>query len=368
MTIRLRNSLLLRPSDIVPSHVGWEVIGVLNPAVALQGDDVVMLARVAERFSETRPGQTAIPRWQCDGDVAVDWNDDGDLQPIDARVVALRKTGALRLTSVSHLQVLRRSNKAQARWTSVVSILPETEFEEFGIEDPRITKIGDIFWVTYVAVSRHGACTALMSSTDLVTFKRHGVIFSSENKDVVLFPQTIDGDYLALHRPNPNSHFSPPSIWLARSPDLIHWGRHQTLMRGCNPWEGDRVGSGTPPILIENGLSELGFGEAGWLILYHGSESSRLNGKIGRYAAGAVLLDRYDPLRVIARTAEPIMTPRADFELNGFVPNVVFPTALIDLGETLQVYYGAADTCLAVAEFSKRAILGSMTSQIGQPL
>ncbi len=368
MTTRLRASLLLRPSDMSPSQAGWEVIGVFNPAVATLGNDLVMLARVAERPSEKRAGQTPIPRWTCDGEATSDWTEDVDLQAIDARVVAMKKTGALRLTSVSHFQVLRQSNSTGGRWTVVASILPERPFEEFGIEDARITKIGEVYWVTYVAVSRLGACTALMSSTDLVSFERHGIIFPSENKDVILFPQTFEGDFLALHRPNPHSHFSPPSIWMARSPDLIHWGGHQPLLHGCKSWEGDRVGSGTPPILIENGLSEIGLGEAGWLVLYHGSELSRLTGKVGRYAAGAVLLDRHDPLRVLARTSEPIMTPRTDFELNGFVPNVVFPTTTIDLGETLQVYYGAADTCLAVAEFSKQTILGSMTSQIGHQL
>ena len=107
--------------------------------------------------------------------------------------------------------------------------LPDSEIEEFGIEDPRITKIDQTYWITYVAVSRHGAATALASSDDMVTFKRHGLIFCPENKDVVLFPQRIDGEFVALHRPNPNSHFSPPQIWLARSPDLMHWGKHAML-------------------------------------------------------------------------------------------------------------------------------------------
>ncbi len=87
------------------------------------------------------------------------------------------------------------------------------------------------------------------------------------------------------------------------------------------------------------------------------------HGIVGRYAAGALLLDRHDPTRVIARSSQPIMTPITDFETNGFVPNVVFPTAMLDYGDNLQVFYGAADTCVAMAEFSKRAILDSMTTQ-----
>jgi len=353
MSKRLRESLLLRPSDIRPSQPGWEVVGVLNPAVVETADDLVMLARVAERPGEKRAGLTALPRWHRDGEVAVDWLDDECLQPIDARVVAMKKNGSLRLTSVSHLQVLRQSIKTGGSWTATASLLPETEYEEYGIEDPRITKIEDTYWITYVAVSKFGALTALMSSTDLVKFERHGIIFPCENKDVVLFPQTFDDDFVALHRPNPRSHFSPPSIWMARSPDLIHRGRHESLLSASQLWEGDRVGSGPPPILIDEG----------WLLLYHGSASSHVAGEVGRYAAGALLLDRYDPSQVLARTAEPIMTPTVAFEVCGFVPNVVFPTAMLDRGDTLHLYYGAADTCIGMAEFSKRAIFESMTTQ-----
>lgn len=360
--MRIRESLLLQPSDINPSHVGWQVVGVLNPGVAIVDNDLVMLARVAQRPAQDRTGMTALPRWGSYGELLVDWVGNHDLQALDARVVAIKRTADLRLTSVSHLQVLRRCRDTSGdgrldHWKAETLVLPEGESEAYGIEDPRITKIGDTYWITYVAVSKFGALTSLMSSTDMVTFHRHGIIFPSENKDVVLFPQTIDGEYLALHRPNPNSHFSPPQIWMARSPDLIHWGRHEPLVSGRQSWEGDRVGSGTPPILIDEG----------WLLLYHGSESPRWAGEVGCYAAGALLLDRQKPNRVIARSTAPIMTPITSFENSGFVPKVVFPTALFDQGENLQVFYGAADTCIAMAEFSKRAIVDSLTLDSGDP-
>ena len=161
------------------------------------------------------------------------------------------------------------------------------------MEDPRITRLGDTFYFTYVAVSRHGACTALASTTDFKTFKRHGIIFPSENKDVLLFPETIDGDYVALHRPNPRYQFSPPEIWLARSPDLVHWGRHAVLRVGASPWETGRIGGGVPPMRVPGG----------WLEIYHGS--TRETGGVGRYVAGALLLDAENPAVVIGRTSEP---------------------------------------------------------------
>ncbi|TWT94477.1 glycoside hydrolase family 130 protein [Stieleria varia] len=354
MSNRRRELLLFQPRDIKPAQIGYEVVGVLNPGVAVCDNGLVMLARVAERPYRDPNGLTPLPRWDRQGGIAVDWIASVDLCEIDARVVSLRRTGELRLTSTSHFQILRCS-RADATWDAVEKVLPEQEYEEFGIEDPRITKIDDTYWITYVAVSKFGACTALMSSTDLTTFVRHGIIFPSENKDVVLFPHKIGGDYFALHRPNPNSHFSPPQIWISRSPDLIHWGRHEPLIQGCEPWESDRVGSGPPPILIDEG----------WLLLYHGSERSTQRGRVGRYAVGAALLDRRNPCRVLARTSDPIMTPQMDFEKTGFIPGVVFPTAMLDHGDTLQVFYGAADSCIAMAELSKRAVLEAMTHSIG---
>jgi predicted GH43/DUF377 family glycosyl hydrolase len=370
MTRRLRATLLLKPSDIVPSRVDWEVVGVFNPAVVVVGDELVILARVAEQPIERRNGLTPLPRWSGNGQLEVDWIADDDLHELDARVVAINGTGDLRLTSVSHLQVFRCPapfgwGDAKSAEQSVLTgstknrewVLPDAVYEEFGIEDPRITKIDDTYWITYVAVSRHGACTALMSSLDMKTFHRHGIIFPCENKDVVLFPEKINGEYVALHRPNPSSHFSPPQIWIARSPDLIHWGKHEPLLCGCKPWEGDRVGAGTPPILIDEG----------WLLLYHGSETSSVAGQVGRYTVGALLLDAHEPSRVVARSAVPIMTPITDYEKEGFVPNVVFPTAMQRHNDTLQVFYGAADTCIAIAEFSKREIIESLITQNGKP-
>ncbi|WP_372725410.1 glycoside hydrolase family 130 protein [Novipirellula sp.] len=355
MIDRLSNSCLLSPCDIRPTQRDWEVIGVFNPAVAIIGDEIVMLARVAERPIDRREGWTPLPRWSRTGETAVDWVRDQDLRKTDARVVALKDHGDLRLTSVSHLQTFRKSAHGNDTWQFANALLPEGSLEEYGIEDPRITKIDETYWITYVAVSRSGAATALVSTTDCVNFQRHGVIFPSENKDVVLFPQRIGGDYVALHRPNPNSHFSPPQIWIARSPDLLHWGRHQPILRGVQGWEGDRVGSGTPPILVDEG----------WITLYHGSATSTAAGTVGRYAAAVLLLDRDDPARVIARSNDPIMTPKTDYEKSGFVPNVVFPTAMLDVGNEFQVFYGAADTSVAMTRFTKRSLLESLVPQNG---
>lgn len=353
MIERQSDLLLLQPSDIRPSQNDFHVVGVFNPAVAANDDEIYMLARVAELPAESRPGWTALPRQTLSATVEVDWFRNSELHQVDARVVALKTNGDLRLTSVSHLQLFRSANPSGSEWEFVLTIPPQGPWETYGIEDPRITKIEDTFWITYVAVSPMGAATALMSTKNFATFDRHGILFASENKDVVLFPGRIAGDFVALHRPNPHSHFSPPQIWLARSPDLIHWGRHEFVLGGMHDWEGDRVGSGTPPILCDEG----------WLTLYHGSNRSDVAGTVGCYSAGALLLDRDQPSRVLARSNEPIMQPATNFETNGFVPNVIFPTAMLDRGDQLQIFYGAADTCVASAHFSKQSVLDSLVRQ-----
>jgi predicted GH43/DUF377 family glycosyl hydrolase len=167
---------------------------------------------------------------------------------------------------------------------------------------------------------------------------------------VVLFPQQVKGQYVSLHRPNPNARFSRPQIWLARSPNLLHWGQHECLLCGSAAWECGRVGAGAPPIAVQEG----------WLEIYHGGRRAAHAGEVGAYSAGAMLLDRDNPARILQRSHEPIMQPTAGFEQSGFVSNVVFPTALVERGETLHVYYGAADTCTGVVEFSRKELLAAL--------
>jgi predicted GH43/DUF377 family glycosyl hydrolase len=353
MILRLSEARVLTPADVAPSRDDFEVIGVFNPGVIYTEDEVLMFARIAERPLERRRGFTGLPHWTSGGDCIVDWLPNDELRVIDPRVIAIKADDCLRLTSVSHLRVFRRRHGSSDVWSQGSLFLPNSPDESYGIEDARITKIDQTYWITYVAVSRAGVATALASSDDMVTFQRHGLIFAPENKDVVLFPQQINGHYYALHRPNPNSQFSRPQIWLARSYDLIHWGGHAPLVSGCQPWEGDRIGAGTPPILIDEG----------WLLVYHGCSrctSDTPESQVGVYSAGLVLLDRDDPSRVLARSSAPIMIPTSIYETTGFVPNVVFPTALIDVGDNIDVHYGAADTTIAFAQFAKQALLDSL--------
>jgi predicted GH43/DUF377 family glycosyl hydrolase len=338
--------LLLRPSDVAPSRDDFEVVGVFNPGAIVAHGEVILLVRVAERPRERRPGFTASPRWVPGTGLTIDWLADDTIQVLDPRVIKRKVDDLVRLTFISHLRLVRCGDGRSVTRVTGVGFFPGSELEEFGVEDPRITAIGDRFYMTYVAVSRHGAATALASTADFRSFERHGVIFCPENKDVVLFPERINGEYLALHRPNTSTPFCRPEMWVARSPDLIHWGRHQCLHGGGAEWETGRVGAGTPPVRVDEG----------WLEIYHGNRQPTRPGEVGMYSTGVLLLDRDDPSRILRRTPASIFEPTAAFERNGFVPDVVFPTGIIETGNSYLVYYGAADCGTAVVEFSREEV------------
>lgn len=352
MIDRKGQTLLLSPEDLKPSRDDFEVVGVFNPGAAVVAGEVVLMVRVAERPKERRLGFTPLPRWELGRGSVVDWTPDDQVEPLDPRVVRRKADGLIRLTFLSHLRVVRlgagRGIVAPAEPTA--EFWPDSPWEEFGVEDPRITRIDDRFWITYVAVSRHGAATALASTTDFRSFQRHGIIFCVENKDVVLFPERIGGAHVALHRPNAATPFTRPEIWIAQSADLIHWGGHQPLSWNPGVWETGRVGAGPPPIRVDDG----------WLEIYHGNRKPSAPGEVGVYSAGALLLDPDEPSRVLKRTPRPFFVPGADFEKNGFVSEVVFPTGIVVEGDNLLLYYGAADSRVAVAEFSLRELLDAL--------
>jgi predicted GH43/DUF377 family glycosyl hydrolase len=350
MIKRLATHLLLRPEDIRPSHPDWEVIGVFNPGVARLGDETIILARVAERPRELRHGWTPHPYWSREKDYVVDWVENERLEASDPRVVRHLQSGLFRLTFVSHLRVARSRDGRTIDSVDEPVFLPATEAEEYGLEDPRITWLDGRYYITYVAVSCHGPATALASTTDFKSFERHGIIFCPENKDVVLLPERVDGKYIALHRPLGGTRFCRPEMWIAASPDLVNWGSHRYLFAGTGEWEGGRVGAGAPAIAAAEG----------WLEIYHGNRLPEIVGEVGAYCAGAMLLAKDDPSRVVKVSPEPILEPQLEFEKEGFVAKVVFPTGVLEDGDRLLIYYGASDKYCAMAELSRRDVMNRL--------
>jgi len=207
---------------------------------------------------------------------------------------------------------------------------PQGEGEARGVEDPRITHLADEgrFIMAYTAYSARGIAPMFAESTNLITWRRIGPLVTDEdNKDHVLFPRKIGGRYVTFHR-------RPPSIWIARSDDLINWDSFQVVMepRPGN-WDCKRVGAGGVPIETEHG----------WLVVYHAYDYEHI------YRLGMCLLDLDDPTRVIARPRPFILQPEETWERKGDVPNVVFTTANPVVDGKVYVYYGGADRVIGLA-------------------
>ncbi|TPW14732.1 MAG: cytoplasmic protein [Acidimicrobiaceae bacterium] len=220
--------------------------------------------------------------------------------------------------------------------------------EHWGIEDPRITRVGDEYMIVYTGFSDAGPLVCLATTRDFHTFDRRGVIMSPDDKDAALFPVTFDKRWALIHRPAPAMTSMGNHIWLSWSPDLRHWGDAAVLIpaRRGGWWDANKVGIGPPPLLTDEG----------WLVCYHGVKVTA-SGSI--YRLGLALLDVDHPDRCLVRGDEWVMGPQTTYERSGDVPDVVFPCGWIlrDDGDTVDMYYGAADSTVCLATASLRQLL-----------
>ena len=259
-------------------------------------------------------------------------------------------------TGISHLAVATSAN-GLTDWVIDLerSITPDpsSHAERFGIEDPRITRIGEEYMIVYTGYSGDGALVALASTTDFRTYVRRGVVMPPEDKDAALFPCRFDGRFALLHRPV-SATPSAAHIWISWSPDLRHWGDHTILLRAREGgwWDAHKIGLCAPPLATPQG----------WLLLYHGVRATAA-GSI--YRLGLALLDTERPERVLARSREWLFGPEAPYERIGDVDQVVFSCGwqLGEDGDTLRIYYGAADTSICVATASLAALLDWLATQ-----
>lgn len=232
-------------------------------------------------------------------------------------------------------------------------LMPHSDLveEQWGVEDPRITRIGDEYYVVYVGYSAFGPLVSLAKTKDFLNWERCGVLQPPEDKDAALFPTTFDGRWALIHRPVPNMPGLGTHIWLSYSPDLTYWGEAQVLLaaqRGSH-WDANKIGLGPPPLLTKDG----------WLICYHAVRTTA-SGSI--YRVGLAMLDKDDPSTVLARSSEWVFGPREAYEQLGDVPGVVFPCGWIlrDDGDTVHIYYGGADTVVCVAQASLAQMLAHL--------
>ena len=283
------------------------------------------------------------------------------------------KDGTKRLTYISHFRrvVLDRTGFKVKSIEKTPSFQGLTNDGEYGIEDPRITKFGDGYLMTYVALSNEGnVSTNLAVSNDCLNWERRGIIFRMQNKDVVIFPEKINNHYVAFNRPEGNFQFSPPKIWISYSEDLKLWGNSRPVVLSTKGhWDYARVGAGAPPIKTEKG----------WLLIYHGVTEhhkkpkgveefmKNLIGKSGEefhttYSIGVALFDLNDPGKLIAKSPHPIIFPMKKYEREGFVDNVVFTTGLVkdENGKDLLFYSGGADRVVTVKKIAFKDVMSSL--------
>ena len=333
---------IIGPKDVKPSRRDYEVVGVFNAGVTRFEDEVILLLRVAERPISSHPDIVLAPIYNAvEGNIITEKflksKPENDFS--DPRLI-ITPSGTY-LTSISHLRLARSSDGINFEIEQSSAIAPTNDYEAFGIEDPRISLIGDTYYINYVGVCPAGVTTTLASTKDFKSFQRHGIIFCPDNKDVVLFPEKIDGRYYALHRPV-SPLFKRNEMWIAESPDLKCWGNHRYLMGPrAGFWDDTKIGAGAVPFKIDQG----------WLEIYHGADRN------SRYCLGAVLLDATRPWKVIARTEKPIFEPQTSYECNGFFGNAVFSCGLLYEDNKLKIYYGAADTAICYAELPIENVL-----------
>lgn len=382
---RVNDGPLLTRADVRPAQAGFEVQAVLNPAAAkLPNGEVILLLRIAERprsdvdppadaltldFSGAHPKVMPLPRGHTKDDVVpIAFRDPDasslryvpvylpkDLPGLDARdprgvsfVHPKLGTTTQFLTQISHLRCARSTDGVHFTVDAEPAIAPSTDLEEYGCEDARATCIDGQWHVTYTSVSRVGITASLALTKDFRTYRKCGAMLPPDQKDVALFPEKPDGRCMALTRPMPSSFGHVLGIWLAVPDGPLPWGAHKPLVLPREgKWDERQTGAGTVPFACAEG----------WLEIYHG-----VNAKLD-YALGAVLLDREDPSKVIARSDEPILMAERPYEREGLFPDVVFTCGHVPLdadGERIRVYYGAADSSVAAADFEVRDILDSL--------
>lgn len=214
----------------------------------------------------------------------------------------------------------------------------EVPEEAKGVEDPRVIKVDDTFYMLYTAYDGGRCQIAGATSRDLLHWERLGILLGDDvlgwNKDASLFETKFGGRWCLMHRPEPD-------IYLSFSDDLYHWTDHCRIMQPEFEWEATKIGGGAQPIRTDQG----------WLLVYHGVDRG------ATYRLGLALLDLDDPTKVIKRHPEPVLSPERDWELRGDVANVVFTCGAVLLGHELWVYYGCADTVIGLAKMDVREFL-----------
>jgi len=367
------DQLVFTPADIdlsrspLAGKVGAEtyVLGAFNPGMTrLANGNLLLMVRVAEALKQpVKNGNVHAIRWQ-DGAYLLDaW----PLQMVDTKdprkfLIPGGGWKVMALTSLSWLLPV----ELDAEGRSVVAvhydkaIAPRTSYQCYGVEDARISKVGDRYLMTTCSVSPERHSTTLYSSADALDWQLEGIVLDHQNKDMLIFEGLIGGQYWAQTRPLGDLYFayppgsewrSGPSINLSRSPDALHWKPHDKP--GIRPHAATvstaRMGGGAPPILTDRG----------WLTLWHGVEPS---GVVGIYRTYWSILDKDDPSITVATEHTALLEPNPaltePLKDSMYLDNVVFTTGIADAGDFYVVASGEADLACRITHIAKEVFAG----------
>ncbi|MBN9319028.1 MAG: glycosidase [Caulobacterales bacterium] len=337
-------------------------LGAFNPGFTrLPNGDLLMMVRVAEALRQPIVGDAihAI-RWDLDGTYHLDPHALSDADTQDPRKFMLREHHhkVMALTSLSWLLPVQLTPDGlavrQVHYDKAIA--PAATWQEYGVEDARISLIDGVYYMTTCSVSAERHSTTLYTSTDGLNYALQGIVLDHQNKDMLFFEGRIDGRFWALTRPlgdlyfayPPNSPYrGGPSINLASSPDALHWKPYEGP--GIRPRKGTtisaRMGGGAQPVRTD----------AGWLVLYHGVESA---GVVGIYRTFWALLDLEDPSRILrledqSALLEPAPELTKPIEHQMYLSDVVFTTGVIDAGDYYIVASGEADLACRITHIPK---------------
>jgi predicted GH43/DUF377 family glycosyl hydrolase len=266
---------------------------------------------------------------------------------------------------ISHLCAARSANGIDG-WVidSQPTLMPDPDNypeELWGIEDPRITYMPEVgkYMITYTAFGKSGPGVALASTADFRVFERFGLIMNADDKDAALFPRSFKGEFALIHRPSTDMG---AHMWLSFSPDMRNWGGHVLFLpaRRGGWWDANKIGLSPPPIETDRG----------WLVMYHGVRK-HASGSI--YRLGLALFDKDNPRICLKRGQSWMFGPEARYEISGDVGSAVFPCGYTvgEDGDTVRLYYGAADSSICLATGSIQGMLDWLdrdgTELVGAP-
>jgi beta-1,2-mannobiose phosphorylase / 1,2-beta-oligomannan phosphorylase len=378
-----KEQMLIKPSDINPSSKYFEIIGTLNPAaIRLPNGNILLYVRVIEKLIKTQDKKYFFsPRLVGENKYKLKIDKfKKDLVEHSSDLDFLFKDGTKRLTFISHLRrvILDKTGFIIKEIEKTPGFFGVAWDGELGVEDPRITKIGSLYVMTYVSLSRkENVSTSYAVSNDCINWYRRGVIFSEQNKDVVLFPEMVNEEYIAIERPEGSFEFTQPHMWITHSKDLELWGRqHPLIISKKGEWDFGKVGAGPPPIKLEQG----------WLLIYHGvlePKKKQIREAIVKrmqisdifdetdvlYCVGAMLFDLKDPSKILAKTSIPLLFPLKKYEVDTFEgKGVIFPTGLIvdENKKDLLLFCGTGDKFVVVKKIELRRIISKLSKFEGK--